>query len=109
MSNPASESSLPTTAPQRGNITGVTPPPLPSSAGRKGLTKHETAAAHPTSSAGRGDLAVRALNVKRIEKRNLWRENITTVAGIGCSIRFPYFGQAHGAHYRHGRALPFPS
>ena len=34
-------------------------------------------------------------------------EKITTVAGIGCSTRFPYFVQAHGAHFIHGRALPF--
>ena len=32
---------------------------------------------------------------------------MTTVAGIGCSSRFPYFVQAHGVHYIHGRALPF--
>ncbi len=36
-------------------------------------------------------------------------EKITTIAGIGCSSRFPYFVQAHGAHYIHGRALPFAS
>jgi len=36
-------------------------------------------------------------------------EKITTVAGIGCSSRLPYFVQAHGAHYIHGRALPFAS
>jgi 2-oxoglutarate/2-oxoacid ferredoxin oxidoreductase subunit beta len=39
----------------------------------------------------------------------MWHEKITTVAGIGCSSRFPYFVQAHGAHYIHGRALPFAS
>ena len=31
------------------------------------------------------------------------------MAGIGCSSRFPYFVQAHGAHFIHGRALPFAS
>ncbi len=41
--------------------------------------------------------------------RKIWHERITTVAGIGCSSRFPYFLQAHGAHYIHGRALPFAS
>ena len=50
-----------------------------------------------------------ALYFKLIEKRKLWHEKITTVAGIGCSSRFPYFVQAHGAHYIHGRALPFAS
>jgi 2-oxoglutarate ferredoxin oxidoreductase subunit beta len=39
----------------------------------------------------------------------MWHEKITTVAGIGCSSRFPYFVQAHGAHFIHGRALPFAS
>jgi 2-oxoglutarate ferredoxin oxidoreductase subunit beta len=52
---------------------------------------------------------VLALYFKLIEKRKLWHEKITTIAGIGCSSRFPYFVQAHGAHYIHGRALPFAS
>ena len=50
-----------------------------------------------------------ALYFKLIEKRKLWHEKITTIAGIGCSSRFPYFVQAHGVHYIHGRALPFAS
>jgi 2-oxoglutarate ferredoxin oxidoreductase subunit beta len=41
--------------------------------------------------------------------QDAWHEKITTVAGIGCSSRFPYFVQAHGAHFIHGRALPFAS
>jgi 2-oxoglutarate ferredoxin oxidoreductase subunit beta len=52
---------------------------------------------------------VLALYFKLIEKRKMLHEQITTVAGIGCSSRFPYFVQAHGAHYIHGRALPFAS
>jgi 2-oxoglutarate ferredoxin oxidoreductase subunit beta len=39
----------------------------------------------------------------------MWHEKICTVAGIGCSSRFPYFVQAHGAHFIHGRALSFAS
>ena len=50
-----------------------------------------------------------ALYFKLIEKRKIWHEKITTVAGIGCSSRFPYFVQAHGAHFIHGRALAFAS
>ena len=50
-----------------------------------------------------------ALYFKMIEKRKLWHEKITTISGIGCSSRFPYFVQAHGAHFIHGRALPFAS
>jgi 2-oxoglutarate/2-oxoacid ferredoxin oxidoreductase subunit beta len=76
---------------------------------RKGLTKKEIAADHPTWCPGCGDFAVLALYFKLIEKRKLWHEKITTVAGIGCSSRFPYFVQSHGAHFIHGRALPFAS
>ncbi len=88
--------------------------PVPSSttppaAERKGLTKKEIAADHPTWCPGCGDFSVLALYFKLIEKRKMLHEKITTVAGIGCSSRFPYFVQAHGAHYIHGRALPFAS
>src|SRR5215210_2389452 len=94
--------------PQRGNITAVptsaiASPALPTDE-RKGLTKKEIAADHPTWCPGCGDFSVLALYFKLIEKRKLLHEKITTVAGIGCSSRFPYFVQAHGAHYIHGRA-----
>jgi len=91
-----------------GNIVSVPTPTLPTEE-RKGLTKKELAADHPTWCPGCGDFSVLALYFKLIEKRKLWHEKITTVAGIGCSSRFPYFVQAHGAHYIHGRALPFAS
>jgi 2-oxoglutarate ferredoxin oxidoreductase subunit beta len=84
-------------------------PPLPSDAERKPLTKKEIAADHPTWCPGCGDFSVLALYFKLIEKRKLHHEKITTVAGIGCSSRFPYFVQGHGAHFIHGRALPFAS
>jgi 2-oxoglutarate/2-oxoacid ferredoxin oxidoreductase subunit beta len=74
---------------------------------RKPLTKKEVSADHPTWCPGCGDFSVLALYFKLIERRKIWHEKITTVAGIGCSSRFPYFVQAHGAHYIHGRALPF--
>ena len=76
---------------------------------RKGLTKKEISADHPTWCPGCGDFSVLALYFKLIEKRKIWHEKVTTIAGIGCSSRFPYFVQAHGAHYIHGRALPFAS
>jgi 2-oxoglutarate ferredoxin oxidoreductase subunit beta len=76
---------------------------------RKPLTKKETAADHPTWCPGCGDFSVLALYYKLIEKRKLEHEKICTVAGIGCSSRFPYFVQAHGAHFIHGRALAFAS
>jgi 2-oxoglutarate ferredoxin oxidoreductase subunit beta len=52
---------------------------------------------------------VLALYFKLIERRKLWQERIVTVSGIGCSSRFPYFVQAYGAHFIHGRSLPFAS
>jgi 2-oxoglutarate ferredoxin oxidoreductase subunit beta len=76
---------------------------------RKPLTKKEIVADHPTWCPGCGDFSVLALYFKLIEKRKMWHEKITTIAGIGCSSRFPYFVQAHGVHYIHGRALPFAS
>ena len=88
-------------------VSDVPPPPLPAPGDRKGLTKKEIAADHPTWCPGCGDFSVLALYFKLIEKRKLWHEKITTIAGIGCSSRFPYFVQGHGAHYIHGRALPF--
>ena len=93
-----------------------TPPRIPSpdviaipEGERKGLTKKEVAADHPTWCPGCGDFSVLALYFKLIEKRKIHHERITTIAGIGCSSRFPYFVQAHGAHYIHGRALAFAS
>ncbi len=86
----------------------VAAPALPD-ADRKPLAKKEVAADHPTWCPGCGDFSVLALYFKLIEKRKMWHEKITTVAGIGCSSRFPYFVQAHGAHFIHGRALPFAS
>ena len=83
-----------------GNLAAVaTPPPPPATDERKGLTKKEIAADHPTWCPGCGDFSVLALYFKLIEKRKMWHEKITTIAGIGCSSRFPYFVQAHGAHY----------
>ena len=98
--------SLTTELPRPATRQSVAAPP---DAERKGLTKKEIAADHPTWCPGCGDFSVLALYFKLIEKRKLWHEKITTIAGIGCSSRFPYFVQAHGAHYIHGRALPFAS
>jgi len=85
--------------------------PVPSllDSDRKPLTKKDVSADHPTWCPGCGDFSVLALYFKLIEKRKMFHEKITTVAGIGCSSRFPYFVQGHGAHYIHGRALPFAS
>ncbi len=83
-------------------------PEIPDSE-RVGLKKKDIAADHPTWCPGCGDFSVLALYFKLIEKRKIWHEKITTIAGIGCSSRFPYFVQGHGVHFIHGRALPFAS
>ena len=89
-------------------------PPAPVSAPavepeRKPVTKKDLSADHPTWCPGCGDFSVLALYLKLLEKRGIRHENITTIAGIGCSSRFPYFVQSYGAHFIHGRSLPFAS
>jgi 2-oxoglutarate ferredoxin oxidoreductase subunit beta len=43
---------------------------------------------------------------KVLERLQFPHEKIVTIAGIGCSSRFPYFVNGHGMHFIHGRALP---
>ncbi len=74
---------------------------------REPLKKKDLAASHPTWCPGCGDFSVLALYFKLIQNRGLHQEKFATVAGIGCSSRFPYFVQSHGVHFIHGRALPF--
>ena len=64
---------------------------------------------HPTWCPGCGDFTVLALFYKMLEKRQPRQEDLVTISGIGCSSRFPYFVQGYGAHYLHGRSLPFAS
>jgi 2-oxoglutarate ferredoxin oxidoreductase subunit beta len=96
-------------APQTGVPASSGRPAASPATERKALTKKEIVADHPTWCPGCGDFSVLALYFKLIEKRKLWQEKITTISGIGCSSRFPYFVQAYGAHYIHGRSLPFAS
>ena len=76
---------------------------------REKLTKKAITADHPTWCPGCGDFAVLASFYKVLEKRQFDHEKIVTLAGIGCSSRFPYFVNGHGAHYIHGRAVPLAS
>src|SRR4026208_682423 len=76
---------------------------------REKLTKKAITADHPTWCPGCGDFAVLASYYKVIEKRQLDHEKIVTLAGIGCSSRFPYFVNGYGAHFIHGRAVPLAS
>ncbi|MEX2382776.1 MAG: thiamine pyrophosphate-dependent enzyme [Opitutales bacterium] len=73
------------------------------------LTKKDLVGDQPTWCPGCGDFAVLSSYYKLLEKRNLPHENIVTLAGIGCSSRFPYFVNSHGAHFIHGRAVPLAS
>jgi 2-oxoglutarate ferredoxin oxidoreductase subunit beta len=73
------------------------------------VTKKELTADHPTWCPGCGDFAVLAAFYKMLERRQLPHENIVTLAGIGCSSRFPYFVNTHGGHFIHGRAVPLAS
>ena len=70
------------------------------------LTKKDLVADHPTWCPGCGDFAVLAAFYKVLEKLQIPHEKIVTIAGIGCSSRFPYFVNSHGVHFIHGRALP---
>ena len=74
---------------------------------RKPLTKKDLAGEHPTWCPGCGHFSVLATHFKLLEKRQIPHEKIVTIAGIGCSSRMPYFLQANGVHFIHGRALPF--
>ena len=69
------------------------------------LTKKQLTADHPTWCPGCGDFAVLASFFKVLEKLQIPQEKIVTIAGIGCSSRFPYFVNTHGLHFIHGRAL----
>jgi 2-oxoglutarate ferredoxin oxidoreductase subunit beta len=44
-----------------------------------------------------------------LEKVQIPHEKIVTLAGIGCSSRFPYFVNSHSGHFIHGRSIPFAS
>ncbi len=71
------------------------------------LTKKALTADHPTWCPGCGDFAVLASFYRALEQLNYPHENIVTMAGIGCSSRFPYFVNTHGGHFIHGRSVPF--
>ncbi len=74
---------------------------------RPKYSKKELIGDHPTWCPGCGDFSVLSIYFKMLEKRQIPHEKITSVAGIGCSSRFPYFVNAHGAHFLHGRGVPF--
>ncbi len=70
-------------------------------------TRKNLASDHPTWCPGCGDFSVLNAYFKLNERRGMMKQKITTISGIGCSSRFPYFVNAHGAHFVHGRALTF--
>src|SRR2546423_9706876 len=74
---------------------------------REKLTKKAITADHPTWCPGCGDFAVLASYYKVLEKRQIDHEKIITIAGIGCSSRFPYFVNGLGPPFVHSRTVPF--
>ncbi len=80
--------------------------PAPAAQPEEKLTKKDLTGDHPTWCPGCGDFAVLAAFYKVLEKLQIPHEKIVTMAGIGCSSRFPYFVNSHGLHFIHGRALP---
>lgn len=78
-----------------------------STTSRPKYTRKELVADHPTWCPGCGDFSILSIYFKMMEKRQIPHEKITSIAGIGCSSRFPYFVNAHGAHFLHGRGVPF--
>lgn len=82
-------------------------PTKPHSEPGEKLTRKTLTADHPTWCPGCGDFAVLAAFYKTLESLQIPHEKIVTIAGIGCSSRFPYFVNTHGVHFIHGRALPF--
>jgi len=83
-------------------IAAVPPPAAPPR-----YTKKELIADQPTWCPGCGDFSILSVYFKLMEKLQVPHEKIISVAGIGCSSRFPYFVNAHGAHFLHGRAVAF--
>lgn len=63
----------------------------------------------PTWCPGCGDFTVLDLFFRLCERRQTPREKITSISGIGCSSRFPYFVQGHGVHFIHGRPVALAS
>jgi 2-oxoglutarate/2-oxoacid ferredoxin oxidoreductase subunit beta len=74
---------------------------------RPKYTKKDLVADLPTWCPGCGDFSVLSIYFKMMEKLQIPHEKITSIAGIGCSSRFPYFVNAYGVHFLHGRAAAF--
>ncbi len=53
---------------------------------------------------GCGDYAILAAVQRALAKQGVPGHMIATVAGIGCSSRFPYYMNTFGFHSIHGRA-----
>jgi len=87
--------------------TASAPVAAPAPSANAPLSKKVLVADHPTWCPGCGDFAVLACFYRVLEKLNYPHEKIVTMAGIGCSSRFPYFVNTHGGHFIHGRSLPF--
>ena len=74
---------------------------------RPKYAKKDLVADHPTWCPGCGDFSILSTYFRMMEKLQMPHEKITSIAGIGCSSRFPYFVNAYGVHFLHGRAAAF--
>ena len=74
---------------------------------RPKYAKKDLVADHPTWCPGCGDFSILSIYFKMMEKLQVPHEKITSIPGIGCSSRFPYFVNAYGVHFLHGRAAAF--
>jgi 2-oxoglutarate ferredoxin oxidoreductase subunit beta len=74
---------------------------------RPKYAKKDLVADHPTWCPGCGDFSILSTYFRMMEKLQVPHEKITSIAGIGCSSRFPYFVNAYGVHFLHGRAAAF--
>ena len=87
------------------NNLSIQPAGVPSAPAK--YTRKELTGDLPTWCPGCGDFSILSIYFKMMEKHQVPHEKITSVAGIGCSSRFPYFVNAHGVHFVHGRGVPF--
>jgi 2-oxoglutarate ferredoxin oxidoreductase subunit beta len=90
-------------------MSSLTSPASVEPTSREPLSRKTIKAEHPTWCPGCGDFAVLSSFYRALEKIQLPHERIVTLAGIGCSSRFPYFVNTHGGHFIHGRSIPFAS
>lgn len=77
----------------------------PEASGTKALDYYKSDE-KPTWCPGCGDFGVLNATFNALRAKGYDTKDIVTVAGIGCSSRFPFFISTYGFHGVHGRAMP---